>query len=196
MVLRIVARTILRKSQGEFHSAFCDLLNRKMLDERITPRQIQLFKSITTSSFVPRLANLWQAQPLSSKLKKESPTILTKSHVIFKTEKWMNLMLKVSTTLILSSLLTMVRLWFFAATKREYADVASGGVEWLWLFEFVAGICKAWSSVNDFLNESRNYPIRGIPDDVRRGLSDRTQRMDGQASYGPVSHRASDKLTR
>ena len=43
MVLRIVAKTILRTSQGELHSAFRDLLNGNTLDERITPRWIQYF---------------------------------------------------------------------------------------------------------------------------------------------------------
>lgn len=44
MALRIVAKTILRTSQSEFHSAFRDLLNGKTLDERITPRWIQSFQ--------------------------------------------------------------------------------------------------------------------------------------------------------
>ena len=44
MVLRVVAIAIPRMSQGEFHFAFSDLLNRKMLDERIIPKWIQSFQ--------------------------------------------------------------------------------------------------------------------------------------------------------
>ena len=67
----------------------------------------------------------------------------------------------------LSSMLTMVRLGSRGDENVKYADVASGGVGMTMVVRIRGGkFARLEPAFTIFQNESRNYPIRGIPDDV------------------------------
>ena len=167
-MLRFVAKTVLRMSQGEFYPAFCGLLNGQPFDERITPRWIQSFQEYNNIVIRTQTGKLMTSPSTQLQMEKRVSYHLGQVARDFKSGKLdEDFVENLDETHFIVNVDNGKTLGFRGDENVKYADVASGGVGLTMVVRIRGGkFARLEPAFVIFQKESRNYPICGIPDDV------------------------------